>query len=63
MIRTLEPNPRCCCNCRHNIRIVGHRRIKCHCEVTNKNMGYVQVMEGWCKHWAKEKEESDEVSD
>ena len=62
MIRTLEPNPRCCCNCRHNIRKENHDRTICYCEIHNEDMGYVQVMTGWCSHWAKEKEGLDEAS-
>ena len=47
---------RVCCNCRHNIRKksdTGH--IYCECEVTGKYMGYVKVMNGWCRHWSKER--------
>ena len=52
-------NNKVCCNCRHNIRqrdkkynIVINR-----CEILNEYMSYMEVMECWCKHWAKEKEE------
>lgn len=44
-----------CCNCRHDIRQYledGH--VHNYCDVEHKYMGYVEVMEGWCRHWAKE---------
>lgn len=52
-------NEKVCCNCRHNIRKRDiHDRIICECEVSGKWLGYLQVMTGWCRHWAKEKEEN-----
>ena len=53
-----EENGKVCCNCRHNIRCPkdGNRaRIECHCDIDNHYIGYVECMEHWCKHWAKEK--------
>lgn len=41
-----------CCNCRHNIRIEEDNYVHCHCEIKDKNMGYIEVMEGWCRRWA-----------
>lgn len=50
-------NNKVCCNCRHNIRSEDQDGvIICTCEITGKRMGYVWVMEGWCRHWSKEKE-------
>lgn len=51
-------NGKVCCNCRHNIREYNkeYDMIQCRCEVSNERMGYMQVMEGWCKHWSKEDE-------
>lgn len=54
-------NGKVCCNCRHCIRKViseeEHSRvIGCVCEISEKCLGYVQVMEGWCRHWSKERE-------
>ena len=46
-----------CCNCRHCIRIWQGTYCRCKCEITDEYLGYVRVMEGWCRHWAKEKEE------
>lgn len=50
-----EENGKVCCNCRHNIRKPEKDHIVCYCEVQdNKYMGYIEVMTGWCRHWAKE---------
>ena len=47
-------NEKVCCNCRHNIRVEDDKYgVRCLCEVENKYMGYIQVMECWCRHWAK----------
>ena len=49
-------NGKVCCNCRHNIRIRDiHDRVHCLCEIQDKLMGYVEVMEGWCRRWASDK--------
>ena len=48
-------NGKVCCNCRHNIRIEENDRIRCHCDIKDKYMGYIEVMEGWCRHWATDK--------
>lgn len=54
-----EENGKVCCNCRHNIRKRDiHDRIICECEVSGKWLSYIRVMTGWCRHWAKEKEEN-----
>ena len=47
-------NGKVCCNCRHNIRTGEVPKIECHCDIDNSYIGYVQCMEGWCKHWSKE---------
>ena len=54
-------NDKICCNCKHNIRKEEKRTgkyagtySKCYCEIDNCYLGYVQVMEDWCEHWAKE---------
>lgn len=46
-----------CYNCSHRIRewVDGDFRSKC--EMSDEYLGYVQVMEHWCRHWAKEKDE------
>jgi len=55
-------NKKVCCNCQHNIRIKEtpmdggkSSRISCFCSVHKEFIGYAQCMEGWCRHWAKEK--------
>lgn len=56
-------NGKVCCNCRHNIQCPqdGDRaKIKCYCELDNHYIGYVESMEYWCKHWAKDKEGAEE---
>ena len=53
-----EENGKVCCNCRHNIRRDDDKGFThCYCEIDDKYMGYAQVMEGWCKHWSKERRE------
>ena len=51
-----EANGKVCCNCRHNIR---HRdeedMCHCECEVKGKWLSYLKVMTGWCRYWAKER--------
>lgn len=55
-----EENGKVCCNCRHNKRYQDKSgMIRCECEVSGKRLGYVQVMDGWCRHWAKEKEDKE----
>ncbi len=47
-----------CVNCRHNIRKKDEKgNIYCECEIDGSYISYVQSFEGWCKHWAKEREE------
>lgn len=55
-------NGKVCCNCRHNIRKLKYRitAIECYCDIDNHYIGYVECMEGWCKHWAKERQTESE---
>lgn len=47
---------RCCCNCRHDIRIKDDKGyVKSHCEIDGHYIGYVECFDGWCRHWAKDK--------
>lgn len=46
-------NGKVCCSCQRNIR--SGEPIKCHCEVDGHYIGYVDCMEHWCKHWARDK--------
>ena len=46
-----------CVNCRHNIRKKDENgNIYCECEIDGGYISYIQSFEGWCKHWAKDKE-------
>ena len=56
-----EANGKVCCNCRHNIRSYNreYNQIVCHCEIKHEYLSYIQVMEGWCRHWAKEKKDGE----
>ena len=49
-------NGKICCNC---IRERDEKTLytRCQCVVDNHYISYVDMMEGWCRHWAKEKEE------
>ena len=51
-------NGKVCCNCRHNARIevVENDMILGRCAITGKILSYTDVMEGWCRHWSKDKE-------
>lgn len=50
-----EENGKVCCNCRHNIRTPKIDHVECRCDIDNHYIGYTDCMEGWCRHWAKEK--------
>lgn len=50
-----EKNGRVCCNCRHCKRVKEDNRTVCRCDLDNSYLGYLTVMEHWCRHWAKEK--------
>ena len=60
-----ESNGKVCCNCRHckrkrcAFRIEGAFITQTYCDVDNRYIGYVECMEGWCRHWAKEREVKD----
>lgn len=47
---------RLCCNCSHCARWRKKDGIECHCDLDDKYLGYLQVMdeENDCKHWEKE---------
>ena len=46
-----------CVNCRHDIRKKDENgNIYCECEIDGGYISYLQSFEGWCKHWAKDKE-------
>ena len=55
-----EQNGKVCCNCRHDIRTEDKRGdIKNTCDIDGSYIGYVQCMTGWCRHWAKERGDTD----
>lgn len=45
-----------CCNCLHCARWKRKDRIETHCDLTDKYLGYLEVMDedNNCKHWEKE---------
>lgn len=53
-----EQNGKVCCNCRHNtrVKVVENDMILCRCAITGRILSYSDVMEGWCRHWGKDKE-------
>lgn len=51
-----EQNGKVCCNCRHCKRVFGSRVCKCRCDIDDKELHYIQVMTGWCRHWNNERE-------
>jgi hypothetical protein len=50
-------NVKVCCNCRHCIRERDEKTLytHCHCEIDKRYLSYVEVMEWWCRKWAKKK--------
>lgn len=52
-------NGKVCCNCRHNIRHYEDKGGACYCDIDNHYIGYIECMEGWCRHWAKERGDTD----
>lgn len=57
-----EENGKVCCNCRNCERVDNDGRIICKCKFFNGFMGYLQVMTGWCRHWARERKWDNEKS-
>ena len=47
--------PKMCCNCLHCARWKMKAGIECHCDLTDKYLGYLDVMDedNNCKHWEK----------
>lgn len=54
----IAENNKVCCNCRHCIRSHDEKYdiIICRCEINKIYLSYEDVMGGWCRHWAKERE-------
>lgn len=52
----LMKEPKMCCNCLHCARWKRKNGIECHCDLTDKYLGYLDVMDedNDCKHWEKE---------
>lgn len=48
-----------CCNCRHCIRSLDEKYdiIICRCEKNDIYLSYADIMAGWCKAWARKKED------
>ena len=54
-------NGKVCCNCRHNIRSeTDDDIISCKCEIDDSWLSYVTVMTYRCRHWSREREESED---
>ena len=53
-------NGKVCCNCRHCIRVERpHEFTSTYCEIDNmRYIGYVECLEGWCRHWAMERKDN-----
>lgn len=47
---------KCCCNCLHCARWQTSKGIECHCDVTDRRLGYLEVMDtdNDCCRWKKE---------
>ena len=50
----MKERSRVCCNCRHNIRTGKPDKIKCHCDIDNHYISYMECFEGWCNRWSKD---------
>jgi hypothetical protein len=57
-----EKNGKVCCNCRHNKREPMKDYVECYCDIDGSWLSYITVMTHCCKHWSREKGES-EVED
>ena len=58
-----EANEKVCYNCKHNIRTSETLNIKCHCDINGSWLSYITVMTHWCRHWSKDKAESEDNND
>lgn len=47
---------KCCCNCLHCARWSTSKGIECHCDLTDRYLGYLEVMDtdNDCCRWEKE---------
>ena len=47
---------KCCCNCLHCARWQTSKGIECHCDLTDRYLGYLEVMDtdNTCCRWEKE---------
>lgn len=55
-------NGKVCCNCRHCIRIGGDiNPVTCGCDIDDSWLSYVTVMTHWCRHWSRDKAESEGI--
>lgn len=61
--RSMTMRNRCCCNCRHDIRVWEGEHCTNHCEIDGHYIGYIQCFEGRCRHWAKDKWQEEGVED
>lgn len=54
-------NGKVCCNCRHNKRYYDEGGMcYCECEIKGVFLSYQEVMAGWCRRWAREKQAESE---
>jgi hypothetical protein len=53
-------NGKVCCNCRHNKRIGKMPYLTCRCDIDNSYLTYITVMTFCCKHWSRDRGESEE---
>lgn len=47
---------KCCCNCLHCARWQTSKGVECHCDLTDRYLGYIDVMntDNNCCRWEKE---------
>lgn len=47
---------KCCCNCLHCARWQTSKGVECHCDLTDRYLGYLDVMntDNNCSRWEKE---------
>ena len=52
----MEDRKRCCANCRHIIRKKEEKGdVHCFCALYGHYIEYVEVFEGWCRRWKKDR--------
>lgn len=55
----MKKREKVCFNCRHCNGSSNSSDDKYHCNANGSDMGYVECVTGWCRHWSKERGKND----